>query len=107
MHDESIETSMSDSVKLGIVIHRMGALETGMADIGVKIDNMGSLYPTMMHIDLLLNPLREKITNLEKDQKEKEKEEATRLGQLKLAVIMAVFSPIVSIVLAFLIEGKK
>lgn len=106
MQDESIEHSMSDSVKLGIIIHRMGALETGMTTMGEKIDNMGTMYPTMMHIDLLLNPLREKIAGLEEDKKEKERDEDKRVAQLKLALIIALFSPIVSIVINLLIERK-
>ena len=107
MQDDSIETSMSDSVKLGIVIHRMGALESGMADIGHKIDNMGTMYPTMMHIDLLLKPMRDKIDDLEGDKKEKEREQATRAGQLKIAIIMALFSPIVSILITLLLDNRK
>lgn len=102
--DEHTQEGMSDSVKLGVLIHRMGTLETGLESIGLKIDNMGTAYPTMIHVDLLLQPLREKIKDLEEDSKEKEKTESAKQGQFRLALIMAVLSPIFSIIITILLD---
>lgn len=102
--DDHTQEGMSDSVKLGILIHRMGTLETDIGGLGKKIDNMGTAYPTMIHVDLLLQPLREKIADLEEDKKEKEKEESSKQGQFRLALIMAVLSPIFSIIITILLD---
>lgn len=99
MQDENTDQVMSDSVKLGVLIHRMGSLEAGMSAIGQKLDNMGNLYPTMMTVDLLLAPLRSKISELEEGKKEAEREANRFTTQLKLALIMAVVGPILSVVI--------
>ena len=99
MQDENTDQVMSDSVKLGVLIHRMGSLETGMAAIGTKLDNIGNLYPTMMTVELLLSPMRTKIQELEEGNKEKEREASKFTTQLKLALIMAVVGPVLSVVI--------
>lgn len=107
MEENSVDSSMSDSVKLGILIHRMGTLETGLGVIGEKIDNMGSLYPTTIHLDLIVSPLKDRIKYLEENEKEKERERTKQTAQFKLAVIMALCSPIVSLFITLVLDTKK
>lgn len=99
MQDENTDQVMSDSVKLGVLIHRMGSLENSMATIGQKLDNIGNLYPTMMTVELLLSPMKSKIQELEDKDKEKEREASKFTTQLKLALIMAVVGPVLSVII--------
>lgn len=105
--EEPNEPSMSDSVKLGIMIHRMGVLETGLLGIGEKIDNMGNLYPTMMHIELLFSPFREKIQKLEEKQEERVREQTKQVAQFKLAMALAFASPIISVIVTLVLDNNK
>jgi hypothetical protein len=106
MDESTVDSSMSDSVKLGILIHRMGTLESGMTDIGTKIDNMGTLYPTTIHVDLLLAPIRDKVKDLEDNEKERERERLKQTAQLKLALTVAMVSPIISLFITLVLDRK-
>lgn len=106
MEESSVDASMSDSVKLGILIHRMGTLESGMTNIGAKIDNMGSLYPTTIHVDLIVAPLREKILVLEDKEKERDRERTKQAAQLKLALTVAMVSPLISLFITLVLDRK-
>lgn len=106
MEENSFDTHTSDSVKLGILIHRMGTLELGMTDLGAKIDNMGTLYPTTIHVDLIVAPLREKINDLEDNEKERERERIRQTAQLRLALAVAMVSPIISLFITLLLDRQ-
>lgn len=106
MEESSVDASMSDSVKLGILIHRMGTLESGMTNIGAKIDNMGTLYPTTIHVDLIVAPLRDKITVLEDKEKERDRERTKQAAQLKLALTVAMVSPLISLFITLVLDRK-
>lgn len=103
---EDVE-GLSDSVKLGVLIHRMGSLEGAMTDVSTKLDNMGSLYPTMMHVDLIVTPLRDAINDLKKKEEARDSERTKTTNQFKLAVTMAFFSPVASALVYLLLEGSK
>lgn len=106
MEENSVDASMSDSVKLGILIHRMGTIESGMTNLGAKIDNMGSLYPTTVHVDLVISPLRDKITVLEEKEKERDRERTKQGAQLKLALTVAMVSPLISLFITLVLDRQ-
>ena len=107
MEENTVDSSMSDSVKLGILIHRMGTLESGLTVIGEKLDTMGTLYPTTVHVDLIVAPIRDRIKELEENEKERERESTRQTAQLKLALIVAMASPLISIFITLVLDTRR
>jgi hypothetical protein len=106
MDENSVDSGMSDSVKLGILIHRMGTLESGVESLKDMVGNMGTLYPTTIHVDLIVAPLREKITNLENNEKERERDRIKQTAQFKLAMAMAVVAPLITLFITLVLDRK-
>ena len=88
---------------LAVIAYRLGQLETVVGKIDNKFDRVADLYVNHASLTLILNPLKEKINELENENKAKQTEKDQAASQLRLAIIVAVMSPIVSAIVTILI----
>ena len=91
------------SSELSVLVYRMNSVEDSIKLLVDKFDNFASNYPNTQHLDLILRPLKDDLDDLEKEvegmkiEKQQERLQKERDGNtLKLAVLTAMLSPLVS-----------
>lgn len=91
---------------LGVIAWRLGTLEEIVSKIDGKFDSVANLYVNQASLMLILNPIKEDVRELQHYNKEKEKEKNQRDGQMKLVLIGAAASPVVSAIVAMFVAGR-
>ena len=75
-----------------------------------KVDNIANNYPTTAMLSVILDPIKQDIRNIEAERRVEKAQKSSQSAQLKIALIAAGLSPIVSIILALIVatgEGVK
>lgn len=90
-----------------VLAYRMGRVESQLGHIEGKLDLIAQNYPTTATIQLLLEPLKEKVEALETKNKEEESNRTAGAAQLKMAVIAAVVSPVITFVVTLILLGRQ
>ena len=104
-HNEATPTEIANNHdSLAVLAYRMGAVERNVQTVIDKFDGVAQFYVTTATLMLTLDPLKDRITDLENADKEREKQRTTEQGQFKLAIAMAVVAPLVSIVVNLMIN---
>lgn len=89
-----------------ILAYRIGILETDIQGIDRKLDNFISLYPSKDMLDLILNPMRDSIKELEAQVRREKEEKVKNTQQVKYLTYAAIVGPLgtflVTIILASL-----
>lgn len=88
-----------------VLAYRMGQVELRLSELKGQLDGISGHYPTTETINLMLTPLRDNIRELEAKNKAEEQAKASYLSQLKLAIIAAAVSPILSAVVAVIVAS--
>lgn len=91
---------------LAVMAYRMGAVERNVATLVERFDGVAQFYVTNATLMLTLNPLKERIEDLEKNEKEREKTRSNEQSQFRLAITVAVLSPMLSIVINLILNTK-
>lgn len=90
-------TEPEGDIAPNLIAYRLGQLELLLKDMRQEVKNLASKHIDREALDLHLNPLRDRVTELEAAKVEREHTEANRDWQVKLAVSMAVASPIITL----------
>lgn len=88
---------------LAVIAYRLGQLETVVGKLDNKFDRVADLYVNHASLTLIIAPFKEKIAELEEVNKTREMQKDQAASQLRLAIIVAVMSPIVSAIVTILI----
>lgn len=91
------------SESLALVAYRLGELEKVVGTMNGKFDKVADLYVNHASLVLILEPIKTAVRELQDHNKEEEKSKNQASSQLKLAIIVAITSPIVSAVVTILI----
>lgn len=88
-----------------VVAWRLGQVEHGVRELGLKIDMIAQNYPTQGTLQLLIDPIKTSILELQVKNKEEELSKNNASAQLKLAIFVAAISPVFTIVLTLFLTG--
>ena len=87
----------------GVVVYRLGEVEKALRDLSGKFDKVAQFYVSNPTLMLMLEPLKEKIKELEAKEQSRDNRKIAEQGQLKLAIIMAILAPILTVIINVLI----
>ena len=88
-----------------VLAYRVGQVEHTLSQIVMKLDLIAQNYPTTATIQLLLDPLKARVTDLENQNKEEERARVGAAAQLKLAMVVAAVSPVFTIIITLVLTG--
>lgn len=86
-----------------VLAYRMGQVELRLTELKGQLEGISRHYPTIETINLMMNPLKDRITEIEAKNQAEETARGQYTAQLKLAIIAACISPIISAVIGLLI----
>lgn len=84
---------------LDVLAYRMGIVETDLKSMDIKLDRVINEYPTHHMLSLVLQPLRDKVDELEKERRADQEHKVKASQSYKTAVFSAIASPIFSIII--------
>lgn len=98
------------SSELSVLVYRMDSVENSIKILVEKFDHFAANYPNTQHLDLILKPLKNDLDDLEREvdvikaEKQQERLQKERdTNTLKLAVLTAMLSPLVSSFVTYLL----
>lgn len=77
-----------------VIAYRLGIVETDLKSMDMKLDKIINEYPTVTTLSLILEPLKEKVTALEKEQKAEAENKAKNQQQIKYLTYTAIVGPL-------------
>lgn len=93
-----------------VIAYRLGLVESGLSGMDAKLDRMINEYPTVTTLSLILEPLKEKIKDLEDESKEEKVNKTKNAQQIKYLTYAAIAGPlgtfIITLVMSAIIKGK-
>ncbi len=89
-----------------VVAYRMGELEKKATAILDRLDKFAELYISHSALVLILEPFKTRLNELENAEKERERRKNNETSQFRLAVFVAIFSPVMSILISVLFNLK-
>ncbi len=103
-------SSRSTDTNLGILEYRMEQVEKqvsgGLRDIGEKLDRMSGMYVTSQTLELILKPWRDSVATLVQEKQDREKADSNNRAQLRIALVIALFSPLVSVFITLILDRR-
>ncbi len=86
-----------------VMAYRLGELEKKMDLALGKFDLMAQHYVNHTSLMLILDPLKTHIKELEDKDKERDQRRSNESAQFKLALTMAIFSPIMAAIVSIIV----
>jgi hypothetical protein len=86
-----------------LTAYRLGQLEKDVRALHGKFDLVAQHYVTAASLMLVLDPIRDRLKELENSEKERDQRRSNESAQFKLALTMAIFSPIMSAIVSFIV----
>lgn len=105
--NESTQAQINTSDSMAVMAFRMGAVERDVKEVLKKFDSVAQFYVTNATLVLMLDPVKERLTELENIEKERDKKKSSEQAQFKLAMTMAVLSPVFTIIISVLFQQGK
>ena len=87
-----------------VIAYRLGQVETSNREILNRFDRFAELYVSTPALLMHLEPIKSKVKELEDHNKEREQKKASETSQFRLAITIAVLSPVFNIVVAVLLN---
>ena len=88
-----------------VIAYRLGIVETNIQAMDVKLDRVINEYPTVTMLGLIIEPLKEKLKDLE-DKREAEQEHKTRHEQqIKYLTYTAIAGPVGTFLITLAMGG--
>lgn len=88
-----------------VFVYRLQAVETSVSQINLKLDTFISAYPTKEHLDLVIKPIENRVSVLEKEIEARERTQDHERSQVKLLILAAFLTPIAAIILSVLTQN--
>lgn len=88
-----------------VLAYRVGQVEQTLNQIVGKLDLISQNYPTTATIQLLLEPLKDRVIDLEAKNEKEENARTTASAQLKLALVVAAVTPAFTIIVTLILTG--
>jgi hypothetical protein len=89
-----------------VLSYRLTRVEQELIKIDGKLDIFSQNYPNSQTLALMLDPLISRVRELEDKEKDEEKRKNDLVAQLKLAVVVAALSPLISVGLTILLGSQ-
>lgn len=100
--DMSVD-SAANQESLAVIAYRMGAVERHIESLIGRFDTVAQYYVTNATLMLTLDPVKERLHELETNEKERDRKRGNEQAQFKLAVTIAILSPIFSAIVSLLV----
>lgn len=82
-----------------VIAYRLGIVETDLGAMNLKLDRIINEYPTHNHLSLILDPIKEKLRELENERKQELIDKTKQQQSYKLAVFSSIASPIMMVII--------
>jgi hypothetical protein len=92
--------------KDSVISYRLASVEESTKSIHTKLDNLLIHYATKEYVTLLINPLIDRIIDLENARASEETSAGTARNQFKFLIIGVLLTPIVSVAVYQLLGGQ-
>lgn len=89
-----------------VLAYRMGQVEHKVDAVLSRFDRVADLYVTQAALLIAMAPLKEDITELKERNKEQDTRKSNETSQFRLAITIAILSPVMSILISVLIGTK-
>lgn len=87
-----------------VMAYRLGQVESKADQILSRFDRFAEVYVTTASLLLALDPIKGRVKDLEDHNKEQEQKKSNESSQFRLAITIAVLSPVFNIVVAVLLN---
>lgn len=87
---------------LNVVAYRLGMVETDLKSMDVKLDRIINEYPTVTMLNLILDPVKKELSNLQTKYEEEAKDKVRDQQQIKYMTYAAVIGPVGTIIIGVL-----
>lgn len=88
-----------------VVAWRLGKVEEGVEKLSAKLDLVVQNYPTTQTLSILLDPMKGDIKEIQDKLKDTDAAKSNAAAQLKLAIVVAILSPLFSFVITLIMVG--
>lgn len=98
------EALINNHQSLAVMAYRMGAVERNVAQLLERFDSVAQYYVTNATLILMLDPIKERLKELEDAQKEREQSQNVERGQFRIAIAVAIITAIITPLFTLLIN---
>lgn len=82
-----------------VIAFRMGLVESEVKSLGLKMDQIMTLYPTEARVLSMIKPVEDDIKELKRKKELEQQAKISLRGQFKIALLAAVASPLVTLII--------
>lgn len=90
-----------------VIAYRIKQVEAEVSKLGGKMDTIIAMYPTESRVLSMIKPLEDDMKEMKRVKEIENQQKVSLQGQLKIAVIAAVISPIATLIITLIVTSTR